>query len=194
MAIALHCRCGNVRGEIDAGRAYARATCYCKDCQAYARWLGGADLTDDRGGTDILAMAPAAVRFTDGEVHVGCMSLSERGLLRWYASCCRTPLGNTPRDARVHYVGMATICLAAAPDALDAVSGPRDRIVLSTASAGGPVGSTPLAFLLGGLRILAGIVGARLRGVRASPFFDEATGTPIQTPEVLSPEARRMLR
>lgn len=194
MAIALHCRCGNVRGEIDAGRAYARATCYCKDCQAYARWLGGADLADDRGGTDILAMASAAVRFTDGEVHVGCMSLSERGLLRWYASCCRTPLGNTPRDAKVHYVGMATTCLAATPDTLDAAVGPRDRIVLNTGSATGPVKATPLAFLLGGLRILAGIVGARLRGVRASPFFDEATGTPIQTPEVLSPEARRMLR
>jgi len=39
MALSLRCECGQVQGTVEAGHAYTRATCYCKDCQAYARWL-----------------------------------------------------------------------------------------------------------------------------------------------------------
>lgn len=193
MTIAFRCRCGQVRGEIDPARAYTRATCYCKDCQAFARWLGIGGITDDRGGTDVVPMAPAAVRFGDGQEHVACMSLGPRGLLRWYAKCCRTPLANTPRDPKLPYVGMVTACFDAAPAALDAALGRRDRIVLNTGSALGPVKSTPLAFFAGGLRIFANIAVARLRGERGSPFFDGATGAPIRAPEVLSLQERRSL-
>lgn len=186
MAIALRCRCGRVRGEVDSARVYARATCYCRDCQAYARWLGFGGMTDAQGGTDVVAMAPSGVRFTAGQDQIACMSLSAKGLLRWYAACCRTPLGNTPRNAGVHYVGMVPLCFDAAPEAVDAAFGGKDRTVLNTGSASGPVRGTPLMFALGGLRILAGIVGARLRGRRASPFFD-ANGRPIREPEIAAP-------
>ena len=174
---------------MDAGRAYARATCYCKDCRAFARFLGQPDVLDASGGIDIVATAPAAVRFTAGSEHVACMSLSPKGLLRWYASCCRTPLGNTPRDPKVPYVGMVTACFDAAQQAVDAAFGPRDHVVLNTGSATAPVRSTPLAFLTGGLRILAGLIGARLRRERTSPFFD-ASGRPLREPDVISREQR----
>jgi hypothetical protein len=192
MTMQLRCRCGAVRGEMDPGRAYARATCYCKDCRAFARFLGQPGVLDASGGTDIVAMAPAAVRFTAGSGHVACMSLSPKGLLRWYASCCRTPLGNTPRDPKVLYAGLVTACFDAAPQAMDAAFGPRDRIVLNTASATAPVRATPLALLTGGLRIVAGLIGARLRRERSSPFFD-ASGRPLREPEVISREQRAAL-
>ena len=192
MTMQLQCRCGAVRGEMDTGRAYARATCYCKDCRAFARFLGQPDAMDASGGTDIVATAPAAVRFTSGSEHVACMSLSPKGLLRWYASCCRTPLGNTPRDPKVLYAGLVTACFDAAPQAVDEAFGPRGRIVLNTGSATAPVRATPLAFLTGGLRILAGLIRARLRRERTSPFFD-ASGRPLREPDVISREQRAAL-
>ena len=192
MTMQLRCRCGAVRGEMDTGRAYARATCYCKDCRAFARYLGQPGVLDDRGGTDIVATAPAAVRFTAGSEHVTCMSLSPKGLLRWYASCCRTPLGNTPRDPNVFYAGLVTACFDAAPQAVDVAFGPRGRIVLNTGSATAPVRATPLALVAGMLRIFAGLIGARLRHERTSPFFD-ASGRPLREPDVISREQRAAL-
>lgn len=190
--LPLRCRCGEVRGEMQPARAFTRATCYCKDCRAFARFLGAPGVLDAAGGTDIVPMAPAAVRFTAGEARIACMSLSPNGLLRWYASCCRTPLGNTPRNANVPYVGMVTACLDAPPQAVDAAFGPRDRIAINTSSATATVRARPLGFALGGLRIFAGILGARLRRERATPFFDDA-GQPLRVPEVISRERRAEL-
>lgn len=192
MTMPLRCRCGAVQGEIDEGRAYVRATCYCKDCRAFARYLGVPGVLDDAGGTDIIPMAPAAVRFTAGQGLVTCMSLSPKGILRWYASCCRTPLANTPRDPKLPYMGMVTDCFLVTPHQLDAAFGPRDRVVLNTKSATAPVRPTPVAFALGGLRILAGILGARLRRERASAFFDQ-DGRPLREPTVITREQRSAL-
>lgn len=192
MAIQLRCRCGAVKGEMDASRAFTRATCYCKDCRAFARFLGWADVLDAGGGTDVVPTAPDTVRFTAGTEHLACMSLSPGGTLRWYAACCRTPLGNTPRNAKLPYVGLVTACIDADPHTLVAALGPRGRIVLNTASATTPVRGTPVAFMAGGVRILAGLLRAWLRRERASPFFD-ADGRPRCEPEVISREQRAAL-
>lgn len=192
MTMQLRCRCGAVRGEMDTARAYVRASCYCKDCRAFARFLGQPDMLDASGGSDIVATAPATVRFTAGVEHVACMSLSPKGLYRWYAACCRTPLGNTPRAPRLPYVGMVTACFDAAPQAVDAALGPRGRTVINTGSATAPVRARPLLFVTGGLRILAGILGARLRRERTSPFFD-SSDHPLRQPEVISREQRAAL-
>lgn len=192
MTLELRCRCGKVRGRVDARRAYARATCHCRDCQAYARHLGTPGVMDAKGGTDIIAMNPDAVAFTLGEEHIAGLCLREGGLLRWYAGCCRTPLGNTPNDGKVAYVGVVAACL---PDARqrEAAFGPRDRIVLNSRSALGEVRPTPFAVLAGGLRIAGGIAMARLRGQAPSLFFD-MSGQPHRTAHPLSAHGRRPAR
>lgn len=192
MTLQLQCRCGNVKGQMEPARAYTRATCYCKDCRSFGRFLAVPGVLDAAGGTDIVAIAPAAVRFTDGIEHIACMSLSPNGLLRWYASCCRTPLGNTPREGKLPYLGVVTACFADPPQAVDAALGPPGRTVINTPSATAPVRSTPLRFVAGGLGILTGIIGARLRRERTSPFFD-ATGRPLREPHVISREERAAL-
>ena len=61
--IPLCCRCGHVRGivsEFLPARAF-RLVCYCKDCQAFARFLDRADVLDAAGGTDIVQMPPGRV-------------------------------------------------------------------------------------------------------------------------------------
>ena len=194
MRMELRCRCGQVRGEVDLARAHARAICYCRDCQAFARFLGQVDALDPEGGTGIVAMAPDGVRITAGDAQVACMSLSPRGLLRWYAACCRTPLANTSRDAKLYYTGLVAGCLDAAPGQLDAALGPADRLVANTSSGTSPVKAGRLRLLLGGLRIFGPAILARIRGRRAgAPFFD-AQGRPVREPEVVSREQRSALQ
>ena len=184
MTLALRCRCGQVKGIVATDRAYVRATCYCRDCQAYARHLGQPGLMDAHGGTDIVAMNPLAVRFTAGEEHIAGLCLRKGGLYRWYAECCRTPLGNTPHDGRTAYVGMVTACLAPAAE-VDAAFGPAGRVVLNTDCALGDVSGTPVAFVLGGARIATGILGAKLRRQPPSLFFNPS-GQTLRTAYPLS--------
>jgi hypothetical protein len=190
MKIALRCRCGKLQGEVDAARIAARAICYCKDCQAFARHLGAEDaVLDAAGGTEVEAAMPAAVRFTGGLEHLACMSLSPKGIYRWYASCCNTPVGNTPRNGAIPYAGLVRACLDAPPETLDRQLG-RARMTANRGSAYGPTSATPVATLLGVARIGGALVMARLSGsYRDNPFFD-AFGAPVRTPRVLSREER----
>jgi len=188
---ALRCHCGTLRGELDPTQAMGRAVCYCKDCQAYARFLERADeLLDASGGTDILACVPRGVRFTAGADKLVCMSLGRGGLLRWYAGCCRTPIGNTPRDRGTAYVGLVRACLPGDRDDFVRAFGPL-RVALNTASARKKVRATPFAMLFGVGRIAGRVLTERLTGrYRRNPFFDEKTGNSIRRPAELSQAQR----
>jgi hypothetical protein len=195
MHFPLRCRCGSVQGLLDAPERASRAVCYCRDCQAFARFLGEPErVLNADAGTDIIASTPRRVRFTRGLGQLRCMSLSDKGLLRWYASCCRTPIGNTPRDPKLSYIGLVHSCLAGSAAEQDAAFGPA-RVAINTASASGTVRSTPVAGLLALVKIFGRVAGARLSGgYRSNPFFDPATSRPIVAPQVLSPAQRKELR
>ena len=104
--IPLRCKCGRVRGvAMDVSRSTGfRFVCYCKDCQAFARFLERADVLDTAGGTDIFQMPPARVRLTEGTEAIRCLRLSDK-ILRWYTDCCRTPIANTAADSRFPLAG-----------------------------------------------------------------------------------------
>ena len=72
-----------------------RVICYCQSCQAFARFLGGTGILDAHGGSDILQVSPSHVRITEGIDRLRSMRLTEKGLIRWYTDCCKTPVGNT---------------------------------------------------------------------------------------------------
>lgn len=183
----LQCKCGTVQGCVDLRKSCGHATCYCVDCQAFARFLGAQDeVLDPHGGTEIVAMLPADVRFTAGVDKIACMSLSEKGLLRWYASCCRTPIANTPRDRKLPYIGVLAACLPK----LDETLGP-PRIALHTSSAVGETKSTPLRTFFGVCRIMGNVIGARFAGrYKSNPFFVADSSTPINEPRVLTKAER----
>jgi hypothetical protein len=162
----------------------SRMVCYCQDCQRGARCLGGAaGILDEAGGTDIVATLPRQVHFEQGVESLACLSLSERGMLRWYASCCDTPIGNTPRDHKTSYVGLIHSCLSSQP--LDPSFGPA-RIRLNTKSATRPVASTPLANIAVVLKLMKTILLTRFGGrYRENPFFHADSGQPIRQPRLL---------
>jgi hypothetical protein len=187
----LRCRCGKLQGYVVPSSTAVRAICYCKDCQAYARFLGVPDVADRDGGTEVIATLPGQVHFTAGLDMLSCMSLSERGLLRWYASCCNTAIGNTPRNPKLPYAGMVHSCLERGSPSIGASFG-APRIAVNTKSARNPVRSMPVASAVAVLGLLTSALASRLSGAyKSNPFFAPGTDTPVRPVRVLSAAERQ---
>jgi Family of unknown function (DUF6151) len=168
-----------------------RVICYCRDCQAFAHFLGRTpDILDAKGGTDVIQTLPANVTFTAGQDVLACMRLSEKGLLRWYTKCCNTPIGNTLVDFKISFIGLIHTCLDSSNRSLDESFGPV-RMWNFTKGAKGTVDSRPVALIAGILRFIAMVMRARINGAyMRTPLFSAQTGAPIATPKVLSPSER----
>lgn len=159
--LPIACACGAVTGTLHDPSAHNAVACACRDCQAYARWLGTA-VTDPRGATPILQVTPSQVELTGGHAHLAAVRLSPSGLMRWYAACCRTPIGNSLPMERPVFIGVVGPCLppgatrAARPINLASARPPaRDRL------------ADVIPAILGGLRV---VLLALITGRRSSPF------------------------
>ena len=191
---ALQCTCGHLRGQLSHPASSTRLVCYCKDCRAFAHYLGRpAELIDAQGGSDIIVAHPQEVSFSSGTDAIACVSLSEAGMLRWYARCCNTPIGNTARNNKMAYVGLAAACLFG-PVSLETDVGPV-RMRSFTESAKGKVASSALASIPVMLGFAGSLLGARLSGsYRRNPFFKPGSAAPVAEPTVLSKEEHARLR
>jgi hypothetical protein len=177
-------------GYLAPSASATRAVCYCSDCQAFARFLGTPGVVDDDGGTEVVASLPRHLHFTAGLDALACLSLTERGLLRWYARCCNTPIGNTPRNPKVPYVGVISACLEATSPSIESSFG-RRRIAVNTQSARHPVRSTSVATAAAVLRLMSRAALDRIGGAyRSNPFFEPETLQPIRGVHVLSQAER----
>jgi Family of unknown function (DUF6151) len=186
----VQCRCGTLRGYVSQPQRVNHCVCYCRDCQAFAHFLGGADeIIDAAGGTEIIQTTPAHVTLTAGAEALGCMRLSPNGLLRWYTTCCNTPIGNTLPNFRVSFVGLIHNCLQGGGESLDDFGPIRMRV--NTQGAKQAVKSNSLGVMSGMLHILGNVARARIDGsYRRTPFFRVGSGVPVVTPKVLSREER----
>ena len=105
--VELQCECGSVAGRLE-GFDPARAdyvVCHCSDCQAFARTLDAeARILDRANGTHLLQTRCATLEIDRGRDLLACLHLTEKPTLRWYASCCDTPMFNTYRNGRVPYI------------------------------------------------------------------------------------------
>lgn len=184
----IRCRCGKLQGEVSRPELGTRAICYCRDCQAFAHYLGSAnDVLDAFGGTDVVAIRPRYLSFAGGFEHLSCMSLTAHGTLRWYAKCCQTPIGNTPRDFKMSHLGLIHTCLERSGIELDASFGPV-RMRVNRQSAKGQPPSAPITtFTAAAVRYLGSLMWSRVSGkYRQNPFFDGSTGRPRKEPKVLT--------
>lgn len=161
----------------------------------FAHYLdAAAEVLDLQGGTSIVQTVPSAVHITQGSDQLRCVVLKPAGLLRWYAACCRTPIGNTLASYKMHFVGLVQACLVPEKGTtLDEAFGPLVANV-NTGSAKGeprPRASSPLPMVA---KFLAGVVRARVNGsYQNTPFFS-ADGIPVATPEILDEAVFRQLR
>jgi hypothetical protein len=195
MTHPLRCSCGALTGSIANVQSANHARCYCEDCQAFARFLGReADLLDARGGCEYIQTLPKDVTFDQGLEHLSCMRLTESGLLRWYAACCNTPIGNTPATSKLPFVGLARACLEGSATSVDESFGPVRFCLFTSGARGYP---QPKAFGRAGATFW--LIRNRLRarstgGFSQNPFFVIATDQPIAAPRTLSPAERERLR
>jgi hypothetical protein len=168
--------------------------CYCRDCQAFANFLGNAsEILDAQGGSDVIQIRPANLTFTQGRETLACMRLSPKGLLRWYAACCNTPVGNTLANYRVSFVGLVHSCLEGTGPSLDDSFGPV-RARVNTKSAKGELRSGSAGMMSAILPFIAIVTRPRIDGsYKRTPFFSPDTGAPIVTPKVLSRSERERL-
>lgn len=193
--VPLRCRCGRVRGVAKgvSPKAGLRFVCYCKDCQAFARFLGRPDVLDEAGGTDIFQMAVGRLEMAAGGDALGCLRLASRGVYRWYADCCGTPIGNT-MGPRVPLIGVTHSFMDHRGDGR-----PRDLVLgpplcrIFERSAIGPLPSTapppPSPGVV--LRRMSRLLVWSARGLaRPNSFFDESTGAPCVAPRVLTSQER----
>jgi hypothetical protein len=194
--LALLCRCGAVRGIARdvTPSAVNHCFCYCDDCQAFAHFLGRPDeLLDAHGGSEIVQMSQGSVRFTAGTDKIAAMRLTDKGLTRWFASCCRTPIGNTARNPKLAYVGLVHTCLEGAGVPIERSFGPV-TLRLNAASATGPVAERSHGIFGSAIRFIGTMLGARIGGsYKRSPFFDAASGMPVVAPHVLTKAEREQL-
>jgi hypothetical protein len=195
--VELHCRCGEIHGLLRdvSPRSVNRMICYCDDCQAALHWLDRADLLDAHGGTDIVQVAPASLSLDRGTERIACMRLSEKGLYRWYASCCKTPLGNMPKPS-LPFVGITHELLRGHPDTkLDEVFGPPRAAVLGKYAIGGNPESSTATNVRMIAHAIRRVIGWKLGGKTwPHPFFDRKTGKPNRPVTTLSPADRDALR
>lgn len=175
----LTCSCGSLKAEVTELYPHdgVHAICHCEDCRASARALApGTQLPD---GADIYQTYPDTLGILEGHENLACLTLSPRGLLRWYASCCNTPMFNTPRSSKVSFVGIL------ADNAADkSVFGPvRAHGFIKTKD--GKTRHKGLATLV--FRSLKRILIARLSGRwQTNPLFDTIANKPVAEPRLLS--------
>jgi hypothetical protein len=171
-------------------RAVNRVVCYCDDCQAYLHHLGRADLLDPHGGTDVVQVAPASLVFEQGTDRIVGLRLTPKGLYRWYASCCKTPLGNTVSPA-IPFVGIIAQAFAASDETFGR---PIGAILGKFATGTPPAGSTKPNWGLYA-RAIRMVVGWRLtRRTWPHPFFDRTTRRPTYPLTTLTAAEREALR
>jgi hypothetical protein len=191
--IPIRCKCGRVRG-IARGvgpRTVNRSVCYCHDCRGFLHWLERDDLVDARGGTEIIQLARSRLEIEEGTDQIQCVRLSPKGLHRWYAQCCKTPLANTVPLIPFAGVARGLFDLSATSD--ESTLGRR----VMSAHVGAAVGGSPpgtgltLRDALRLTRLLATWAVRRLG--HPTPFFDRKN-RPVVTPYVLTDAERQKLR
>lgn len=182
------CTCGAVRGCLidPSPRRGTHARCYCRDCQAFARHTGHKDDTlDAEGGTAIYQTIPSRVALDEGADRLRALRLSERGILRWYASCCGAPIANTLPRPGMPFCGVMVARLRGDAEPIGPV-----RYVAFTDSAMTPPDRTGRGGIVGlFIATLPRGLLAWLRGDKSSPFFHDHR--PISEPHVLTEDERR---
>lgn len=188
----MQCKCGALQGHIQGKGTCSRIVCYCADYRAFAKFLGCSnDVLDAQGGSEIVQLAQPRVVFSQGKEHLAAVRLSERGLLRWYADCCKTPIGNTLSNPKVSFIGIIHSSL---DDSMIEKDFGSNIAIVNVDSAIGEPKPVQKGFFGVILRFVWMVLSMRISGkYRGSQLFNQS-GDPIVSPTVLTSEERKALK
>ncbi|SFT61470.1 DUF6151 family protein [Sedimentitalea nanhaiensis] len=185
-SVAFSCTCGEVRGRISPATAQSgtHLICHCRDCRAAERFLEQPEAGTE--GVELFQTTPDTIHLQAGVDRLAVLRLSPKGPLRWYASCCNTPLFNTLSRPGIPFV---TAMVARISD-----PAPLGPVVAHSfvPQAGGPPkhrGGTTMVW-----RFFTRLGAARLSGRwRQTPFFDLKSGEPTAPVRLLTKQERAAL-
>lgn len=188
----IQCKCGTLRGQLDCAGTSNRVICYCTDCRAFAKFLGrSGDILDEQGGTEIVQVAQPRLTLLQGADRLAAVRLSEKGMVRWYAACCKTPLGNTMASAKVGFIGMIHSSLERSQMDKDFGS---SIALLNTANALGDMKPKQSGLIGVIARVFLIVITTRISGrYRKSQLF-ESSGSPKVQSRVLTPQELESLK
>ncbi|MEO1658869.1 MAG: DUF6151 family protein [Pseudomonadota bacterium] len=128
MDLSFSCRCGTMTGVIAevSPKLGTHVHCYCTDCQTSATYLGHDDeVLDEKGGTEVYQFVPFRLTFTSGADQIGLIRLKDKGLMRWTAKCCNTPMFTSSAAAGAPIMGIVNPSVRATnPEEAKAAMGP----------------------------------------------------------------------
>jgi hypothetical protein len=190
--VKLQCDCGTVKGSLKlVPSQFFHIECMCCDCQAYARTLKVEhSLLTDYGATELLQTYPDYLKLSQGIDQVACVRLTDKGLYRWYARCCHSPLANTLGSPNVPFVGLIVDRLKLSDSEKRSMLGPvvlkaYAKDAITEKPEGAHDSFPPSAMFKTLLFMLKGVIKRRHK---PSPFFQQ--GEPICAPQVLTRKAR----
>lgn len=181
--LTLNCACGAMTWRLRDGASGTHLRCYCRDCQSFANHVGHPEYLSPLGGSDIFQTLPRDIVFETGMDNLSLLRLGPKGLFRWYAGCCGTPIANTLTTPGFPFAGLILPQDATAFGPLVAE--------VNTTDTDPPVRQRGLPRVL--LTVMGRGLWAKLTGKRQTPFFDDA-GQPVRAPYVLSLEERNAAR
>lgn len=173
--INLSCACGHVQGKTEDvnSKSGNRVHCCCSDCQRFATFLDQENkVLDQYGATDIFQIPLAHLHITQGNENIALMRLSPKGLNRWYAKCCNTPIGNT-LGGKAPFIGIIHNFMQHAKSRDQELGNTRGYIHFQSARQTVP-DALKLSLFKVSLRILGKLISWKLKGLnQPSAFFDE---------------------
>jgi hypothetical protein len=171
-----------------------RVVCYCDDCQAALHHLGRSDLLNEYGGTDVVQVAPASLTFPRGNELIVGLRLTPKGLYRWYASCCKTPVGNTLGPG-LPFVGIVARAFDTGTTGADQIFGAPIGANGGKFATGNPPGHMTKLRASMVIRAVRMVLGWKF-GARTwpHPFFDRDTRAPTHPIVTLTRPEREALR
>jgi len=138
------------------------------------------------GPVDLFLTTQDTLTISAGAQHLGLFRLSPRGAMRWYATCCKTPLFNTATGPKVPFLGIRVATMTT-PDRVGPVIGQTYK-----QKPGGKTGHQGMTRIMWNL--LPRILAVRLSGRwRQTPLFDTDSGEPVAKTIMPSKEERAAL-
>ncbi len=189
--IKLACDCGKVLGKTQSMTAESgnRLTCCCSDCQSFALYLDGLGrgnaepILDQFGGTDIFQMPVSKLSIETGLEQLACVRLTQKGMYRWYAKCCNTPIGNS-MAANMPFIGVVHNFMQHQTSRVDEIG--KNRAYVQTHEMKSKIpkvlkGSSSYAVV----RSIVKILSWKLLGLNKPSVFFDKNGRTIVKPVVL---------
>lgn len=185
--VHLRCHCGMVKGKTENIDEYSgnRLHCWSADCQKFAASLQTDQaILDEYGATDIFQMPLAHVHITAGHEQLALLRLTPKGLNRWYAKCCNTPIGNT-LGGKAPFIGIIHNFMQHNIGRDQELGQSRGHIHCQSAKQQVP-DKLQVSFFKVSMRILGKLISWKLKGLNQPSAFFDKNNRPVTKPLVLN--------